>query len=108
MRRSFTLALTALALVLFAAPAALADQPLDQPLDLDQPQIQMTPMDAQPAALENEAQEPLFVQEAPVTQCGNRVCPPGTYCCNASCGICLPPDQVCIQIVCDNPGDIRH
>jgi hypothetical protein len=33
-----------------------------------------------------------------------RVCPPGQVCCNASCGICTPPDVGCIQIACEfNP-----
>jgi hypothetical protein len=33
--------------------------------------------------------------------CGDTVCGPGLECCNASCGICTPPDGVCIQIACD-------
>jgi hypothetical protein len=33
--------------------------------------------------------------------CGSNVCPAGQVCCNASCGICTPPDGACIQIVCD-------
>ena len=32
--------------------------------------------------------------------CGDSVCGAGEVCCNASCGICTPPDGVCIQVVC--------
>jgi hypothetical protein len=33
--------------------------------------------------------------------CGNTVCESGLVCCNASCGMCAPPDVACIQIACD-------
>jgi hypothetical protein len=36
--------------------------------------------------------------------CGDRTCSEGTECCNASCGICTAPGNVCIQIACE-PGD---
>jgi len=32
--------------------------------------------------------------------CGDTTCDAGMVCCNASCGICTPPDGVCIQIAC--------
>jgi hypothetical protein len=32
--------------------------------------------------------------------CGPTVCPPGQVCCNESCGICTPPDGVCIALYC--------
>ena len=32
--------------------------------------------------------------------CGSVTCGAGTVCCNASCGICTPPGQACIQIAC--------
>jgi hypothetical protein len=35
--------------------------------------------------------------------CGRTICAPGEVCCNASCGICTPPDGACIQVVCDPP-----
>jgi hypothetical protein len=35
------------------------------------------------------------------TPCGKNTCQAGYECCNASCGICTPPDSACIQIVCD-------
>lgn len=33
--------------------------------------------------------------------CGDRRCGPGTYCCNASCGICAPVGGFCTQIACE-------
>ncbi|HET9960057.1 MAG TPA: hypothetical protein VFQ61_36445 [Polyangiaceae bacterium] len=33
--------------------------------------------------------------------CGKNTCAAGQVCCNASCGICTPPDGVCIQIACE-------
>jgi hypothetical protein len=35
-------------------------------------------------------------------KCGSTTCPSGQVCCNASCGICTPPGNGCIQIACDN------
>lgn len=35
------------------------------------------------------------------TPCGANECGPGTYCCNASCGICAPEGGACIQIACE-------
>jgi hypothetical protein len=32
--------------------------------------------------------------------CGNTTCTAGMTCCNASCGICTPPGQYCIQMYC--------
>src|SRR2546423_832122 len=34
------------------------------------------------------------------TACGPTTCAAGTVCCNASCGICTPPGNGCIQIAC--------
>lgn len=34
-------------------------------------------------------------------RCGNRLCGPGTYCCNASCGTCTPLFGVCSKQVCE-------
>lgn len=34
-------------------------------------------------------------------QCGTATCPSGQVCCNASCGICTPPGNFCIQIACN-------
>jgi hypothetical protein len=43
-----------------------------------------------------------YVQCPPkVTPCGDTVCTGGDVCCNASCGICTPPDGACIQIACE-------
>lgn len=33
-------------------------------------------------------------------QCGNVVCAAGTECCNRSCGICVLPGGVCLQMAC--------
>ncbi len=32
--------------------------------------------------------------------CGRNTCAVGQVCCNASCGICTPPDGACIQLAC--------
>lgn len=34
-------------------------------------------------------------------ECGPNTCSDGLVCCNASCGICTPPDGACIQIACN-------
>ncbi len=36
-----------------------------------------------------------------VELCGPAVCVDGNVCCNASCGICTPPDGVCTQQICE-------
>jgi hypothetical protein len=33
--------------------------------------------------------------------CGNTTCAEGRVCCNASCGICTPPDGMCTQQFCN-------
>jgi hypothetical protein len=38
--------------------------------------------------------------EAGSLPCGTKVCAPGQYCCNASCGLCAPIGAACIQIAC--------
>ena len=37
--------------------------------------------------------------------CGTKTCAAGQICCNASCGICTPPDGVCTQQICSSPAD---
>ena len=37
----------------------------------------------------------------PGVRCGDGRCGAGEVCCNASCGICTPPDGVCTQQVCE-------
>jgi hypothetical protein len=32
--------------------------------------------------------------------CGDHLCPEGQVCCNRSCGICAPPEGMCIQEFC--------
>jgi hypothetical protein len=36
-------------------------------------------------------------------ECGRAHCPAGMVCCNASCGICTPPDGFCPAIACGTP-----
>lgn len=43
--------------------------------------------------------------DGPVS-CGPTTCSGGDVCCNASCGICTPPDGVCIQLACENPCNL--
>lgn len=33
-------------------------------------------------------------------RCGGRVCAPDQYCCNPSCGICVPLGGLCTQQIC--------
>jgi len=33
-------------------------------------------------------------------QCGSNTCGPGTYCCNPSCGICVPFGHKCGSVPC--------
>jgi hypothetical protein len=40
----------------------------------------------------------------PGEPCGSVTCGEGLVCCNASCGICAPPDGACIAIVCEDGG----
>jgi hypothetical protein len=35
------------------------------------------------------------------TTCGGKVCGKGTYCCNPSCGICVPKGMSCTQQSCN-------
>jgi hypothetical protein len=37
--------------------------------------------------------------------CGTNVCSGGTYCCNASCGTCVPGGTLCPQIACGCVAD---
>jgi hypothetical protein len=36
--------------------------------------------------------------------CGSTTCAKGTTCCNASCGVCVPPGGACTQQVCSSPN----
>lgn len=35
------------------------------------------------------------------TACGPNVCGTGTYCCNASCGVCAPKGGACLDVMCE-------
>ncbi|HZI13693.1 MAG TPA: hypothetical protein VE153_25170 [Myxococcus sp.] len=61
--------------------------------------------------------DPVIVEEAPVApvnkvqppdqdagkKCGTNSCGAGEYCCNESCGICVPMGNSCTQEVCPPP-----
>jgi hypothetical protein len=34
--------------------------------------------------------------------CGSTFCLEGEYCCNSSCGWCVPPDVACIAVTCSS------
>jgi hypothetical protein len=43
-------------------------------------------------------------------RCGRTTCSPGTFCCNDSCSLCLPPGSSCIDVICApdcSPMDAR-
>ncbi|WP_224244532.1 hypothetical protein [Hyalangium gracile] len=33
--------------------------------------------------------------------CGSNTCGKGTYCCNASCGVCAPKGASCLDVMCE-------
>lgn len=105
MRKTLLTSLAVVALVLFGATGAMA---ADAPVDTAwiEGVVSETGMSVEPPAIQDEAQDPLFLRSdrAPVEQCGVVVCPPGLECCNPSCGICVQPGGVCIQIACEHPG----
>lgn len=101
MRKIASLCLIA-ALCLIALPA-LADeaQPaVDATLDFEAllaADAPVTPAEAAPAVVEGTP-EPLFTAGEP---CGGVICSKGTYCCNPTCNICVPPGWSCTQQVCN-------
>jgi hypothetical protein len=49
------------------------------------------------------ADEPVAVDESAMgIRCGENVCARGTYCCNPSCGQCVPCGIRCPQVVCES------
>lgn len=48
-----------------------------------------------------------FCQRDDREQCGDRVCPTGTECCNASCGTCVEPGGFCTQQICDSTAALE-
>lgn len=40
-------------------------------------------------------------------ECGDTICPVGTECCNASCGICVEPGGYCTQQICEDDSEER-
>ena len=51
--------------------------------------------------LENRPQKDKQTSNAKRVKCGEKTCPAGQVCCNASCSICTPPGHVCIQMACN-------
>lgn len=56
--------------------------------------------EAPPATVEDE------LKGGAKLSCGLSTCEAGEVCCNASCGICTPPDGFCTQQICD-PADLE-
>jgi hypothetical protein len=54
----------------------------------------------QPVCDKHQCVVPTTPPETGGDQCGNNVCAPTDYCCNSSCGICAPPDGMCIMLAC--------
>jgi len=55
-------------------------------------------------AVDTTPSEPVAAQEEAVEgfpTCGGNICGPRTYCCNASCGWCVPKGALCLQVVCE-------
>ena len=63
---------------------------------------------ASPAMIDTAAEvaaEPSAADASPETEpgigeCGGNTCTGGTYCCNASCGRCVPKGMLCTQEAC--------
>lgn len=66
---------------------------------------------AAPVSVTVEAKAPAEAAPPPTTAssagvpCGEVTCTAGQVCCNASCGICTPPDGACIQLACAPKAD---
>lgn len=53
-----------------------------------------------PAPAYEEMVAPDTGDEGAEATCGGNTCGKGTYCCNASCGICVPKGMSCTQQAC--------
>ena len=87
--------LALLALALLAALPALAGEAAAA--DAGVPAAAAPADCAAPAAAGSGAEEPLFLAGQ---ICGSKICGKGTYCCNASCSLCVRFDMSCTQQVC--------
>lgn len=94
MRKTSTWMLVLFAAALFAALPAAADAPaaVAAPPAADAAADCAAPTDAGAEA------EPLFLAGE---ICGSKICGKGTYCCNASCSLCVRLDMSCTQQVCN-------
>jgi len=111
----------------FAAPALDEDEraalaarlPLPQPIvlhveptvDLDAPAAAPAAASAAPSASTNaapaaSATPAASAASAPaaIVACGSTTCAAGKVCCNASCGICADPGELCSQFHCGMPA----
>lgn len=114
MRKTSTWMLVLFAAALFAALPAAAEAPaaVAAPDTAAAPAASEAPADcAAPAAAAGD-QEPLFLAGE---ICGSKICGKGTYCCNASCSLCVRFDMSCTQQVCaraqaveDDRLDVDH
>jgi hypothetical protein len=59
--------------------------------------------DPQPPAAQEPAasvSEDIVIGPIGPRQCGSNTCGAGTYCCNASCGVCAPFGAQCLDVYC--------
>jgi hypothetical protein len=90
-----------------AAPGYYVGAPpgRDVPATRDGPRTRVDIATAPPGAV---PAGPSSVSPGPIVAasplCGDRSCPAGTVCCNASCGICTPPGGTCPQGYCGAPN----
>ncbi len=50
-----------------------------------------------------EAENTAGVEQSVISggPCGTNYCGKGTYCCNASCGVCAPLGAACLDVYCN-------
>lgn len=97
MRKPSTWMLVLFAAGLFAALPAAAEAPADASVALAAPAAVDAPADCAAPTAATADQEPLFLAGE---ICGSKICGKGTYCCNASCSLCVRFDMSCTQQVC--------
>ncbi len=93
-----------------ASPSVKLEPPMDTSIPVFAPPVSRnaSPVLAAQAVSEASAApsaQPSSIREAPAppiakVQCGSATCPEGQMCCNASCGTCAMPGELCSQLVC--------
>lgn len=87
-----------LSLALFAVLVALPAAAEEAPVATAGVAAAPAPADcAAPTTAAAAGDEPLFLAGE---ICGSKICGKGTYCCNASCSLCVRFDMSCTQQVC--------